>query len=32
LMVSRRQERGNPRANQGKEWEMVLNGERRRYL
>jgi hypothetical protein len=31
-MVSRGQERGNPRANQGKEWEMVLSGERRRYL
>jgi hypothetical protein len=31
-MVSRVQERGNPRANQGKEWEMVLGGEQMRYL
>jgi hypothetical protein len=31
-MVSRGQEKGNPRANQGKEWKMVLGGERRRYL
>jgi hypothetical protein len=31
-MVSRGQERGNPRANQENEWEMVLDGERRRYL
>jgi hypothetical protein len=32
LMVSRGQEMGNPRANQGKEWEIVLSGEQRRYL
>jgi hypothetical protein len=26
LMVSRGQERRNPKANNGKEWEMVLSG------
>jgi hypothetical protein len=31
-MVSRGQERRNPKANKVKEWEMVLGGERRRYL
>jgi hypothetical protein len=28
----RAREGGDPRANQGKEWEMVLGGERMRYL
>jgi hypothetical protein len=31
-MVSRGQERENPKASKGKEWEIVLGGEQMRYL